>query len=115
MVRLEHLPGAGENVMERSQSIDGGYAKWTIVVRVEPPEVGEGEELLESQKAFANECSPDLFDGLFSHFNDVVHHCELSQGSYSAGVSAGGSHAPVVKSWRRTSSLSWPHLVAVSR
>jgi len=37
------------------------------------------------------------------------------QSSYSAGVSAGGSHAPVVKSWRRASSLSSPHLVAVSR
>ena len=35
--------------------------------------------------------------------------------SYSAGVSAGGSHAPVVKSWWRASSLSSPHLVAVSR
>jgi len=31
------------------------------------------------------------------------------------GARAGGSHAPVVKSWRRTSSLSWPHLAAVSR
>jgi transposase len=36
-------------------------------------------------------------------------------GSYSVGVSAGGSQAPVVKSWRRASSLSSPHLVAVSR
>ena len=35
--------------------------------------------------------------------------------SYSAGVRAGGSQAPVVKSWWRTSSLSRPHLVAVSR
>jgi hypothetical protein len=35
--------------------------------------------------------------------------------SYSAGLSVGGSHAPVVKSWRRVSSLSSPHLVAVSR
>lgn len=35
--------------------------------------------------------------------------------SYSAGLSVGGSHAPVVKSWRRASSLSSPHLVAVSR
>jgi len=35
--------------------------------------------------------------------------------SYSPGVSAGGSHAPTVKSWRRASSLSSPHLVAVSR
>ena len=38
-----------------------------------------------------------------------------AQGSYSAGLSVGGSHAPVVKSWRRASSLSSPHLVAVSR
>lgn len=36
-------------------------------------------------------------------------------GTYSAGVSVGGSHAPVVKSSRRASSLSIPHLVAVSR
>jgi hypothetical protein len=35
--------------------------------------------------------------------------------SYSAGVSAGGSQGPVVKSWWRTSSWSRPHLVAVSR
>ena len=35
--------------------------------------------------------------------------------SYSAGVRAGGSQGPVVKSARRASSLSWPHLVAVSR
>jgi alkylhydroperoxidase family enzyme len=33
----------------------------------------------------------------------------------NSGGSAGGSHAPVVKSSRRASSLSWPHLVAVSR
>ncbi len=39
----------------------------------------------------------------------------VADGSYSAGLSAGGSHAPVVKSWRRASSLSCPHLVAVSR
>jgi hypothetical protein len=41
----------------------------------------------------------------------------LTTSSYSAGVSvsAGGSQAPVVKSWRRASSLSSPHLVAVSR
>jgi uncharacterized membrane protein YgcG len=31
------------------------------------------------------------------------------------GASAGGSHAPVVKSWRRASSLLMPHLLAVSR
>jgi transposase len=37
------------------------------------------------------------------------------KGIYSAGVSVGGSQAPVVKSWRRMSSLSSPHLVAVSR
>ena len=36
-------------------------------------------------------------------------------GSYSAGVRAGGSHAPVVKSWRSAWSLSMPHLAAVSR
>ena len=35
--------------------------------------------------------------------------------SYSAGVRAGGSHAPVVKSWRSAWSLSMPHLAAVSR
>jgi pimeloyl-ACP methyl ester carboxylesterase len=35
--------------------------------------------------------------------------------SYSAGLSAGGSQAPVVKRWRRASSLSSPHLAAVSR
>jgi hypothetical protein len=35
--------------------------------------------------------------------------------SYSPGVSAGGSHALVVKSSRRTSSLARPHLVEVSR
>jgi hypothetical protein len=40
---------------------------------------------------------------------------EQNESSYSAGVSAGGSQAPVVKSWRRASSLSSPHLVAVSR
>jgi hypothetical protein len=40
---------------------------------------------------------------------------ERSERSYSAGLSVGGSHAPVVKSWRRASSLSSPHLVAVSR
>jgi hypothetical protein len=39
----------------------------------------------------------------------------LLDGSYSAGLSAGGSQGPVVKSWRRASSLSSPHLVAVSR
>ncbi len=39
----------------------------------------------------------------------------MLKGSYSAGVSAGGSQAPVVKSWRRASSLLSPHLVAVSR
>jgi hypothetical protein len=38
-----------------------------------------------------------------------------TKGSYSAGVSAGGSHAPVVKSSWRTSSLARPHLVEVSR
>jgi len=41
--------------------------------------------------------------------------CRTAAGSYSAGLSVGGSHAPVVKSWRRASSLSSPHLVAVSR
>lgn len=35
--------------------------------------------------------------------------------SYSPGVRAGGSQAPVVKSCCRTSSLSSPHLTAVSR
>ncbi len=35
--------------------------------------------------------------------------------SYSAGVSVGGSHAPVVKNMRRAPRLSSPHLVAVSR
>jgi FMN phosphatase YigB (HAD superfamily) len=35
--------------------------------------------------------------------------------TYSAGVRAGGSHAPVVNSSRKTSSLSIPHLMAVSR
>ncbi|MCA1694502.1 MAG: hypothetical protein LC749_07120, partial [Actinobacteria bacterium] len=35
--------------------------------------------------------------------------------SYSAGLSAGGSQAPVVKSLRRASSMLSPHLVAVSR
>jgi len=35
--------------------------------------------------------------------------------TYSAGVSAGGSHAPVVNSWWSASSLSRPHFVAVSR
>ncbi len=35
--------------------------------------------------------------------------------SYSAGVRAGGSHAPVVKSWCSAWSLSMPHLAAVSR
>ena len=39
----------------------------------------------------------------------------LVERSYSPGVSVGGSHAPVVKSWWRASSLSSPHLVAVSR
>jgi hypothetical protein len=37
------------------------------------------------------------------------------RGTYSAGVRAGGSHAPVVNSSRKTSSLSIPHLMAVSR
>jgi cytochrome P450 len=36
-------------------------------------------------------------------------------GSYSAGLSVGGSQAPVVKSLWRASSLLRPHLVAVSR
>lgn len=36
-------------------------------------------------------------------------------GSYSAGVAAGGSQAPVVNSWVRTAKLSRPHLVAVDR
>ena len=40
---------------------------------------------------------------------------QLRRGSYLAGVSAGGNQAPVVKSWRRASSFSSPHLVAVSR
>jgi hypothetical protein len=44
---------------------------------------------------------------------------KLVERSYSpgvrAGVSAGGSQAPVVKSSWSTSSLSRPHLVAVSR
>lgn len=31
------------------------------------------------------------------------------------GVRAGGSHGPVVNSWRRAWSLVMPHLVAVSR
>jgi transcriptional regulator with XRE-family HTH domain len=35
--------------------------------------------------------------------------------SYSAGVAAGGSQAPVVNSWVRTAKLSRPHLVAVDR
>jgi tetratricopeptide (TPR) repeat protein len=37
------------------------------------------------------------------------------EGSYSPGVSAGGSHAPVVNNCRSASSLSRPHFVAVSR
>ncbi len=36
-------------------------------------------------------------------------------GTYSAGVRAGGNQAPVVKSLWIASSLSSPHLVAVSR
>ncbi|HEX5117138.1 MAG TPA: hypothetical protein VFW65_18270 [Pseudonocardiaceae bacterium] len=40
---------------------------------------------------------------------------EAMSSSYSAGASADGSHAPVVNNSRRTSSLSRPHLVAVSR
>ena len=40
---------------------------------------------------------------------------ELWSGSYSAGVSAGGSQGPVVNSCWRAWSLSMPHLVAVSR
>jgi len=46
---------------------------------------------------------------------DVGQVFRLLRRSYSAGVSAGGSHGPVVKSWRRASSLSMPHLWAVSR
>ena len=38
-----------------------------------------------------------------------------SDGSYSAGVSAGGSQGPVVKRVVRTSRWSFPHLVAVER
>jgi DNA transposition AAA+ family ATPase len=39
----------------------------------------------------------------------------ITLGSYSPGVRAGGSHAPVVKSCWRAWSLSMPHLVVVSR
>jgi pyoverdine/dityrosine biosynthesis protein Dit1 len=39
----------------------------------------------------------------------------LMKRSYSAGVAAGGSQAPVVNSWVRTAKLSRPHLVAVDR
>ena len=63
----------------------------------------------------------NLFAALNVGTGEVVGECRPSRdgdtflGSYSAGLSVGGSHAPVVKSWRRASSLSSPHLVAVSR
>jgi hypothetical protein len=44
---------------------------------------------------------------------------EVISSSYSAwdygGAVAGGSHGPVVKSWRSASSLLMPHLAAVDR
>jgi predicted GNAT superfamily acetyltransferase len=46
---------------------------------------------------------------------DCVRYVDDFKGSYSPGVSAGGSQAPVVKSWWSASSLSSPHFVAVSR
>jgi hypothetical protein len=49
-----------------------------------------------------------VIDAAFAHLDSLI-------GSYSAGLRVGGSQAPVVKSLRSTSSLSSPHLVAVSR
>ena len=40
---------------------------------------------------------------------------EAEDGSYSGGVAAGGSQAPVVKSCSRTSRLVRPHLLVVER
>lgn len=68
-----------------------------------------GSDLSQTIKPSANRCRP-LSRAIVAMMLD-----KFDDRSYSAGVSAGGSHAPVVKSSWRTSSLSRLHLVAVSR
>src|SRR5204863_497855 len=88
-------------VAPRSLGGQVGFGGWAYLWRTELEYAGDPSSNLEEN------WSPPLKSSLIL--------AKAARGSYSAGLSVGGSHAPVVKSWRRVSSLSSPHLVAVSR
>jgi integrase/recombinase XerD len=61
---------------------------------------------------------PAARDGRVAVLPTVGHHCaaaSVNRVAIQQGAAVGGSQAPVVNSWVRTSKLSRPHLVAVDR
>jgi hypothetical protein len=121
LIGPDWLAGAeGRRLIDRSEDwvrreIARGLERGILVV---PVLLNEAEALLPSAlpediRPLAYRQAARIHHRTFG--SDVRRLIDQIVGSYSAGVRPGGSQAPVVKSWWRASSLSSPHLVAVSR